>query len=58
MDVPGSPGIVGAVKFGTGIAEKVHNVVDVIFEKGAVPGFLTGRRPGSGQLFPRGVYNK
>ena len=25
---------------------------------GAVPGFLTGRRPGSGQVFPRGVYNK
>lgn len=25
---------------------------------GAVPGFLTGRRPVSGQLFPRGVYNK
>jgi hypothetical protein len=25
---------------------------------GTVPGFLTGRRPVSGQLFPRGVYNK
>lgn len=24
----------------------------------AVPGFLTGRRPVNGQLFPRGVYNK
>jgi len=24
----------------------------------AVPGFLTGRRPVSGQVFPRGVYNK
>ena len=23
-----------------------------------IPGFLTGRSPGSGQLFPRGVYNK
>jgi hypothetical protein len=23
-----------------------------------IPGFLTGRRPVSGQLFPRGVYNK
>jgi len=23
-----------------------------------VPGYLTGRRPSSGQLFPRGVYNK
>jgi hypothetical protein len=22
------------------------------------PGFLTGRRPVSGQVFPRGVYNK
>jgi len=22
------------------------------------PGFLTGRRPVQGQLFPRGVYNK
>ena len=22
------------------------------------PGFLTGRRPVNGQLFPRGVYNK
>jgi hypothetical protein len=25
---------------------------------GTVPGFLTGRRPTSGQVFPRGVYNK
>jgi hypothetical protein len=25
---------------------------------GTVPGFLTGRRPVSGQVFPRGVYNK
>jgi len=24
----------------------------------AVPGFLTGRRPQLGQLYPRGVYNK
>jgi hypothetical protein len=24
----------------------------------ARPGWLTGRRPGRGQLFPRGVYNK
>jgi len=24
----------------------------------AIPGFLTGRRPVSGQVFPRGVYNK
>ncbi len=23
-----------------------------------IPGFLTGRRPQIGQLFPRGVYNK
>jgi hypothetical protein len=23
-----------------------------------IPGFLTGRRPVSGQVFPRGVYNK
>jgi hypothetical protein len=23
-----------------------------------VPGWLTGRRPVSGQVFPRGVYNK
>ena len=23
-----------------------------------VPGYLTGRRPSQGQLFPRGVYNK
>ena len=23
-----------------------------------IPGFLTGRRPSQGQLFPRGVYNK
>jgi len=23
-----------------------------------IPGWLTGRRPGSGQVFPRGVYNK
>jgi hypothetical protein len=22
------------------------------------PGYLTGRRPAKGQLFPRGVYNK
>jgi hypothetical protein len=25
---------------------------------GTEPGWLTGRRPVSGQLFPRGVYNK
>jgi len=24
----------------------------------AIPGWLTGRRPGVGQMFPRGVYNK
>ncbi len=24
----------------------------------AVPGYLTGRRPQTGQLFPRGIYNK
>lgn len=24
----------------------------------AVPGFFTGRRPRTGQVFPRGVYNK
>jgi hypothetical protein len=24
----------------------------------AIPGFLTGRRPRTGQVFPRGVYNK
>jgi len=24
----------------------------------AVPGWLTGRRPALGQLYPRGVYNK
>jgi hypothetical protein len=24
----------------------------------AVPGSLTGRRPQTGQVFPRGVYNK
>jgi len=23
-----------------------------------IPGFLTGRRPARGQVFPRGVYNK
>jgi hypothetical protein len=23
-----------------------------------IPGYLTGRRPVSGQVFPRGVYNK
>ena len=25
---------------------------------GTIPGFLTGRRPQLGQLYPRGVYNK
>ena len=25
---------------------------------GTIPGFLTGRRPQTGQLYPRGVYNK
>ena len=25
---------------------------------GTIPGFLTGRRPTTGQLYPRGVYNK
>lgn len=27
-------------------------------ESSTRPGFLTGRRPVSGQVFPRGVYNK
>ena len=26
--------------------------------QGSRPGFLTGRRPVKGQLYPRGVYNK
>ena len=25
---------------------------------GTIPGYLTGRRPQTGQLYPRGVYNK
>ena len=25
---------------------------------GTIPGYLTGRRPHTGQLYPRGVYNK
>ena len=25
---------------------------------GTIPGFLTGRRPKTGQLYPRGVYNR
>ena len=28
------------------------------FVTDTVPGWLTGRRPVSGQVFPRGVYNK
>lgn len=27
-------------------------------EDRSTPGYLTGRRPAKGQLFPRGVYNK
>jgi len=28
------------------------------YPAGTKPGWLTGRRPVKGQLFPRGVYNK
>ena len=31
---------------------------DLGINKSTRPGFLTGRRPQIGQLFPRGVYNK
>ena len=31
---------------------------DLGIDQSTKPGFLTGRRPQIGQLFPRGVYNK
>mgnify|MGYP001198751825 CR=1 FL=1 len=31
---------------------------DLGINQNTIPGFLTGRRPHIGQLFPRGVYNK
>ena len=31
----------------------VYGIID-----GTIPGYLTGRRPHTGQLYPRGVYNK
>ena len=31
----------------------VYGIID-----GTIPGYLTGRRPQTGQLYPRGVYNK
>ena len=31
---------------------------DLGIDQSTKPGFLTGRRPHVGQLFPRGVYNK
>jgi hypothetical protein len=40
---------------GTISAGNINLSVDII---GTVPGFLTGRRPVRGQVFPRGVYNK
>jgi len=38
----------------------IVNATAAIFgiDQSTRPGFLTGRRPVTGQLFPRGVYNK
>ena len=38
----------------------IINATAAIFgiDQSTRPGFLTGRRPVTGQLFPRGVYNK
>ena len=38
----------------------IKNATAAIFgiDQSTRPGFLTGRRPVNGQLFPRGVYNK
>jgi len=38
----------------------IKNATAAIFgiNKSTRPGFLTGRRPVNGQLYPRGVYNK
>ena len=38
----------------------IVNATAAIFgiDQSTRPGFLTGRRPVNGQLFPRGVYNK
>ena len=38
----------------------IKNATAAIFgiDQSTKPGFLTGRRPHVGQLFPRGVYNK
>ena len=42
------------------VVVNIENVSDTdfgIFDP-TQPGFLTGRRPATGQLYPRGVYNK
>jgi hypothetical protein len=36
----------------------VYNQYSIPQIQNTVEGFLTGRRPASGQLYPRGVYNK
>ncbi len=34
------------------------NATELGINQSTRPGFLTGRRPTTGQLYPRGVYNK
>lgn len=36
----------------------VGNIDLSSFVTDTIPGWLTGRRPSQGQVFPRGVYNK
>ena len=42
------------------VVVNIENESGTVFgiKSGTVPGFLTGRRPTTGQLYPRGVYNK
>ena len=43
--------------FTVNISDPTGRNIDISFTE-TRPGFLTGRRPSKGQLFPRGVYNK
>ena len=56
-------GQVQAISFTVNASNLLVSIVnatasDLGIHQSTKPGFLTGRRPQIGQLFPRGVYNK
>ena len=56
-------GQIQALSFTVIASNLIVSVINVIasvagINKSTRPGFLTGRRPQIGQLYPRGVYNK